>query len=104
MTHELSDMLLAAKSDPPPARYTADDAVRAGRRLRRRPRVAWAAAVVVGAVLSPAGPGSGRLHRPDRSGPGKTASSEDLRRILDSVTVADLTDRATWFDTAKAAG
>jgi hypothetical protein len=48
MKHELSDMLLEAKSDPPPARYSVDDAVHAGRRLRRRHRATWAAAVVVG--------------------------------------------------------
>jgi len=79
MRPELSDLLIEAKSDPPPARYTVDDVVRAGRRRQRTRRGGWVAAAalaVVAAVvlpqtipgpdpddLTPAGP-SATLHYP----------------------------------------
>ena len=54
MEQKLSDMLTEAKAGGPPPRYSADDVVEAGRRLKRRRRVqVWAgaaAALVVVAV------------------------------------------------------
>ena len=57
MQRKLSDLLEAAKADAPAPRYGVEDAVRAGRRLRRR-RTAWtsvaaaAAVVVIAAVIA----------------------------------------------------
>lgn len=50
MQRKLSDLLQAAKADAPAPRYGVEDAVRAGRRLRRR-RTAWAGAAVAAAVV-----------------------------------------------------
>jgi len=49
---ELSEMLTEAKADAPPARYTIDDAVNAGRRLQNRRRAAWSGAAVAAAVVA----------------------------------------------------
>ncbi|MFI7543691.1 hypothetical protein [Actinoplanes sp. NPDC049599] len=49
MQRRLSDLLEAAKADAPAPRYGVEDAVRAGRRLRRR-RAAWATAAVAAVV------------------------------------------------------
>jgi len=57
---ELSDMLVQAKSDPPPLRYSVEDAVAAGRKRQRRLRAAWtgagsaaAAVAVIAAIAVP---------------------------------------------------
>jgi hypothetical protein len=44
---QLSDLLEAAAADAPPARYDVEDAIAAGRRLRRRRNTGWAIAAVV---------------------------------------------------------
>lgn len=49
---ELSEMLTEAKAGPPPARYSVDDAVAAGRRLQTRRRAAWSGAAVAAAVVA----------------------------------------------------
>ncbi|GLY97868.1 hypothetical protein [Actinoplanes sp. NBRC 103695] len=49
---ELSEMLTEAKAGPPPARFTVDDAVAAGRRLQTRRRAAWSGATVAAAVVA----------------------------------------------------
>ena len=50
MQRKLSDLLEAAKADAPAPRYGVEDAVRAGRRLRRR-RTAWTGAAAAAAVV-----------------------------------------------------
>ena len=60
MKLELSDMLANAKADPPPLRYSVEDAIAAGRKRQRRLRAAWAgvgsAAVVVAVAAAVAVP------------------------------------------------
>ena len=60
MKLELSDMLANAKADPPPLRYSVEDAIAAGRKRQRRLRAAWAgagsAAVVVAVAAAVAMP------------------------------------------------
>ncbi|MCA2214635.1 hypothetical protein [Jidongwangia harbinensis] len=55
MQHDLYDLLQAAKSDAPPARYTVDDAVAAGRRRQGRRRVALTGAASFAVVAAVAG-------------------------------------------------
>ena len=52
MKRELSDMLVQAKSDPPPLRYSVEDAVAAGRKRQRRLRAAWTGAGSAAAVVA----------------------------------------------------
>lgn len=52
MHPELLELLREAKADAPPLRYDADDAVAAGRRLRRRRTTGWAIAAVVAVVTA----------------------------------------------------
>jgi hypothetical protein len=49
---ELSDMLTDAKSNPPPPRYSVEDAVAAGRKRQRRLRAAWTGAGSAAAVVA----------------------------------------------------
>lgn len=64
MEPKLSDLLTVAKSDPPPARYSTDDVVAAGRRLKHRRQGAWVAAAVAVAVVA-AGVAVPRFAGPD---------------------------------------
>jgi hypothetical protein len=52
MQRELSDLLEAARSEPPPVGITVDDAVAAGRRLQGRRRATWAGAAAFVAVAA----------------------------------------------------
>jgi hypothetical protein len=48
----LSELLDDVRADAPPARYDVADAVRAGKRLRRRRRAGWATAAATAAVVA----------------------------------------------------
>ncbi|MEV6636545.1 hypothetical protein AB0M54_37970 [Actinoplanes sp. NPDC051470] len=52
---ELSEMLEDAKANPPAPRYTVDDVVVAGRRLRARRRATWSGLAAAAAVVAVAG-------------------------------------------------
>ncbi|MDX6214823.1 MAG: hypothetical protein QOG99_407, partial [Frankiales bacterium] len=52
MKHELSEMLAASKENPPPPRYTVEDALTAGRKRQSRRRVLFAGAGSAAAVVA----------------------------------------------------
>lgn len=84
MKQELSDMLAEAKSDPPPLRYSVEDAVTAGRKRQRRLRAAWTGAGSVAAVVAVAAaiavPQIVTDKRPTRTTPVAPAASQPAKQ------------------------
>jgi hypothetical protein len=104
MKHELSDMLKAGKENGPPLRYSADDAVAAGRKRQRRQRTIFAgagsAAAVIAVAAAVAVPQIVAGHKPSPALPAAAAShaakkaftypAGDFTGNITSFTVGDL--------------